>query len=68
MVLPRDGLKDQLGRPVHYDRAYFIGEQDFYVPTDEEGNFKRYEDVFNSFDETLQRMKTSTSQIMQPFG
>ncbi len=60
MVLPRDGLKDQRGNPVHYDRAYFIGEQDFYVPTDEEGNFKRYEDLFDSFDETLQRMKTLT--------
>ena len=60
MVLPRDGLKDQRGNPVHYDRAYFIGEQDFYVPTDEEGNFKRYEDHFDSFDDTLQRMKTLT--------
>ena len=60
MVLPRDGLKDQLGNPVRYDRVYFIGEQDFYVPTDEEGNFKRYEDLLGSFDETLQRMKTLT--------
>lgn len=60
MVLPRDGLKDQRGNPVHYDRAYFIGEQDFYVPTDKEGNFKRYEDHFDSFDDTLQRMKTLT--------
>jgi nitrite reductase (NO-forming) len=60
MVLPRDGLKDQRGNPVHYDRAYFIGEQDFYVPTDEEGNFKRYEDHFDAFDDTLQRMKTLT--------
>jgi nitrite reductase (NO-forming) len=60
MVLPRDGLKDQLGNSVHYDRAYYIGEQDFYVPTDEGGNFKRYEDIFDSFDDTLQRMKTLT--------
>ncbi len=60
MVLPREGLKDQHGNHVHYDRVYFIGEQDFYVPTDEEGNFKRYEDMFDSFDDTLQRMKTLT--------
>ena len=60
MVLPREGLKDHLGNPVHYDRAYFIGEQDFYVPTDEDGNFKRYEDPLDSFDDTLQRMKTLT--------
>jgi len=60
MVLPRDGLKDHLGKPVRYDRAYYIGEQDFYVPTDEDGNFKRYEDPLDSFDDTLQRMKTLT--------
>lgn len=60
MVLPRDGLKDQLGHPVHYDRAYYIGEQDFYVPQDDSGNFKRYEDLLDSFEETLDRMKTLT--------
>ena len=26
MVLPRDGLKDADGNPVHYDKAYYIGE------------------------------------------
>ena len=46
MVLPRDGLKDRLGKSVRYDRAYYIGEQDFYVPPDESGNFKRYNDCF----------------------
>ena len=60
MVLPRDGLKDQLGNPVRYDRVYYIGEQDFYVPVDENGEFKRYEDLLDSFDDTLQRMKTLT--------
>jgi len=42
MVLPRDGLKDAAGKPLKYDRAYFIGEQDFYIPRDEEGNYKKY--------------------------
>jgi nitrite reductase (NO-forming) len=60
MVLPRDGLKDHLGNPVHYDRAYYIGEQDFYVPEDENGEFKRYEDLLDSFEDTLKRMKTLT--------
>ena len=60
MVLPRDGLKDHLGNPVRYDRAYYIGEQDFYVPVDENGAFKRFEDLLDSFDDTLQRMKTLT--------
>ena len=32
MVLPRDGLKDKNGKPLRYDKAYYIGEQDFYVP------------------------------------
>ena len=60
MVLPRDGLKDRLGNPVRYDRAYYIGEQDFYVPQDDSGDFKRYQDLFDSFDDTLKRMKTLT--------
>ncbi len=60
MVLPRDGLKDHLGNPVRYDRAYFIGEQDFYVPKGKNGAFKRYENLLDSFDDTLQRMKTLT--------
>lgn len=43
MVLPRDGLKDAAGKPYKYDRAYYIGEQDYYIPRDEAGNFKKYE-------------------------
>ena len=42
MVLPREGLKDEDGRPVTYDKAYYIGEQDFYVPKDENGDYKEY--------------------------
>ena len=60
MVLPRDGLKDQLGNPVRYDKAYYIGEQDFYVPQNEKGEFKRFSDPIDSFEETLERMKTLT--------
>ncbi len=29
MVLPRDGLHDAEGKSIKYDRAYYIGEQDF---------------------------------------
>jgi nitrite reductase (NO-forming) len=43
MVLPRDGLKDAAGKPYKYDRAYYIGEQDYYIPRDETGAFKKYE-------------------------
>ena len=40
MVLPRDGLRDPNGEPLRYDRAYYIGEQDYYVPVDDEGNLQ----------------------------
>jgi len=42
MVLPRDGLKDAKGKPVRYDRAYYIGEQDLYLPKEKEGKYKTY--------------------------
>lgn len=40
MVLPRDGLKDENGNPVTFDKAYYIGEQDFYLPKDKDGNVR----------------------------
>ena len=40
MVLPRDGLKDGDGKPLRYDRIYYVGENDFYVPRDENGKYK----------------------------
>jgi len=58
MVLPRDGLKDAEGRPIRYDRAYYIGEQDFYIPRGEDGTFKKYNTPIEAFGETLELMKT----------
>lgn len=58
MVLPRDGLKDAEGRPIRYDRAYYIGEQDFYIPRGEDGSFKKYNTPIEAFSETLELMKT----------
>lgn len=60
MVLPRDGLKDAKGKPFTYDRAYFIGEQDFYVPRDENGNFKKYEVAGENMSDALDVMRTLT--------
>lgn len=57
MVLPRDGLTDREGNSVRYDRAYYIGEQDFYVPRDENGEFKTYEELGDSFADTLEVMR-----------
>lgn len=49
MVLPRDGLKNDLGEPVSYDRIYYIGENDFYIPRGPDGNFLRYESAIDGF-------------------
>jgi nitrite reductase (NO-forming) len=57
MVLPRDGLKDENGRPLHYDRIYYIGENDFYVPRDKDGNFKKYETPGDSYADTVEVMR-----------
>lgn len=57
MVLPRGGLTDQDGKPVRYDRAYYIGEQDFYIPRDEKGDFKRYKNGAEALPDTLNAMR-----------
>ncbi|WP_435988652.1 copper-containing nitrite reductase [Sulfitobacter sp. SH24] len=56
MVLPRDGLRDPEGKPVSYDKVFYIGENDFYIPRDEAGEFKRFEDVGESYPDTLEVM------------
>ena len=60
MVLPRDGLKDHQGKALKYDKVYYVGEQDFYVPRDEKGNFKRYASVGESHDDVVKAMRTLT--------
>ena len=57
-VLPRDGLSDADGNPIVYDRAYYIGEQDFYIKKDANGKFKSYGSAMESFAEDLQVMGT----------
>ncbi len=42
MVLPRDGLKDKEGNQLSYDQVFYVGEQDFYIPKDGDGNYKTY--------------------------
>lgn len=60
MVLPRDGLKDEKGESVRYDHAYYIGEQDYYVPRDAAGKYKRYGSPLEGMADTLEVMKTLT--------
>ena len=57
MILPRDGLRDDRGQPVRYDRVYYIGENDFYVPRDKDGNFKTYETHGDSYADTVEVMR-----------
>ena len=56
MVLPRDGLKDRQGNSIKYDKAYYIGEQDFYLPKDSNGNYKIFKEPGDGFSETLEVM------------
>ncbi|AZO09518.1 MULTISPECIES: copper-containing nitrite reductase [unclassified Mesorhizobium] len=57
MVLPRDGLKDNKGKAIRYDRIYYIGENDFYIPRDEQGKFKKYDSVGDNYDDTVKVMR-----------
>ena len=57
MVLPREGLKDENGKPLHYDKAFYIGEQDFYVPRDEAGKFKHYDSAGEAYPDQLEVMR-----------
>lgn len=58
MVLPRDGLRDKEGGLIRYDRAYYIGEQDFYLPKDKDGKYIRYSTALESFADDMKVMKT----------
>jgi nitrite reductase (NO-forming) len=60
MVLPRGGLNDGKGNPLTYDLAYFIGEQDFYIPRDEKGAFKKYDAAGDDLSDSLDVMRTLT--------
>lgn len=57
MVLPRDGLKNPEGKPLRYDRIYYVGENDFYIPKDENGNYKSYASPGEAFADTTEVMR-----------
>ncbi|WP_144393865.1 copper-containing nitrite reductase [Pleionea sediminis] len=60
MVLPKDGLRDGNNQRVTYDKAYYIGEQDFYVPQDAQGNFRRFTNLADALEPTFEVMRTLT--------
>ena len=57
-VLPREGLTDGAGKAIEYDRAYYVGEQDYYIPKDASGKYKSYGSVMESFAEDMLVMAT----------
>lgn len=58
MVLPRKGLKDNEGRSIHYDKAFYIGEQDFYIKKRADGTYKSYATAAESMGDELKVMET----------
>ncbi|MFB8340104.1 copper-containing nitrite reductase [Brucella cytisi] len=60
MVLPREGLHDNKGKALAYDKIYYVGEQDFYVPRDENGKYKKYEAPGDAYEDTVKVMRTLT--------
>ena len=57
MVLPRDGLKDETGMPLSYDRLYYVGESEFYVPRDTKGKFKSFKETGDAYSDTIEVMR-----------
>ena len=58
MVLPRDGLKDKDGGAITYDRAYYIGEQDYYLAKDEDGEYIKYDTAGEDYSDAMDVMNT----------
>ncbi len=56
LVLPREGLRDGWGKPVRYDRAFYFGEQDYYVPKNEDGSWRRSKNFVDQMAPMLQVM------------
>ncbi|MCX7560174.1 copper-containing nitrite reductase [Sulfitobacter sp. F26204] len=60
MVLPRDGLKDKDGNRLIYDSIAYIGEQDYYLPMDENGDYRTYESAGDDYSDSIEAMRTLT--------
>lgn len=60
VVLPRDGIKDNRGKRIVYDRMYVVNEQDVYVPTTVAENVAQHEAAI----QPLMRTLTPTHIVM----
>lgn len=57
MILPKEGLSDGEGNKLTYDRSYYVGEQDFYIPQDKDGKYKTYDTPAAGMSDELEVMK-----------
>jgi nitrite reductase (NO-forming) len=57
MVLPREGLTDGNGKALSYDKVFYVGETEFYVPRDEDGEFVKYESALDNYADTIEVMR-----------
>ncbi len=60
MVLPREGLKDRDGNQLTYDKIAYIGEQDYYLPKDADGEYMAYEVAGDDYSDSIEAMRTLT--------
>lgn len=58
MVLPREGLKDENGNAIKYDKAYYAVEQDYYLPTGADGKTKNFSTPQESLQAIGEAIKT----------
>ena len=58
MVLPREGLKDENGNQVTFDKAYYIAEQYLYLPKDKDGKVIEYATPQQSIQAVGEQIKT----------
>lgn len=58
IILPREGLKDEHDTPIKYDKAFYITEQDYYIPKDENGNYIDYDNIRQTFADYNKAMMT----------
>ncbi len=60
MVLPREGLTGKGGVPIKYDKAYYIGEQDYYLAKDDDDEYIKYDSAGEDYADSLEVMATLT--------
>jgi nitrite reductase (NO-forming) len=58
MVLPRGGLTDGKGASLHYDKAFYIGEQDIYIKKGANGRYRSYASAAEGMGDELKVMET----------